>query len=66
MESISVEGQRIKKEYEDTLVFPVIKPDPQFVLCPIGLVGAGKTTVMMPLAERLSLYMALSGRRSGR
>ncbi len=27
----------------------------QFILCPVGIVGAGKTTVMKPLSERLSL-----------
>ena len=42
-------------EYEKTLVFP---PQPKrrlFVLCPVGLVGSGKSTLVKILAEKLSL-----------
>lgn len=41
--------------YESTLVLPREKPALQFMLCPVGLVGAGKTTVLKPLSEKLSL-----------
>src|SRR3970040_1728002 len=47
--------EKIFAEYEKTLVIPNIKPSRQFLLCPVGLVGAGKTTVVKPLAEKLGL-----------
>ncbi|HEY0908530.1 MAG TPA: AAA family ATPase [Candidatus Paceibacterota bacterium] len=43
------------QQYEATVIAPAAKSSPQFLLCPVGLVGAGKTTVIKPLAERLSL-----------
>ena len=46
--------EEIIKEYERTLVFPSSKKLRIF-LCPIGLIGSGKTTVMKPLAEKLGL-----------
>ena len=45
----------IREEYEKTLIIPKKKPSPQWMLMPIGLIGAGKTTVVKPLAERLGL-----------
>lgn len=45
----------IAKEYEQQIFVPVEKPTHQFILCPVGLVGAGKTTVVKPLSEKLSL-----------
>lgn len=42
------------KEYEKMVVVPKEKGK-QFFLCPVGLVGAGKTTVLRPLAERFGL-----------
>lgn len=45
----------VATEYEKSLSVPSVKPKHQFVLCPIGLVGSGKTTVVKPLAEKLSL-----------
>lgn len=48
-------NEEIIKEYERTLVIPQTKPVKQFVLCPIGLIGTGKTTVVKALAEKLSL-----------
>ncbi|HMO78218.1 MAG TPA: AAA family ATPase [Candidatus Paceibacterota bacterium] len=47
--------QDVKNEYLQQVVVPEQKPTKQFLLCPIGLVGAGKTTVVRPLAEKLSL-----------
>jgi hypothetical protein len=45
----------IRDIYLKTLEIPDEKRTPQILLCPIGLVGAGKTTVMKPLCERLRL-----------
>ncbi len=47
--------KQIKDAYISQLVIPNQKPDRQFFLCPIGLVGAGKSTVIKPLAERFQL-----------
>lgn len=46
--------QTFVDEYEKTIEIPKEKGR-QFLLCPIGLVGSGKTTVLKPLAERLGL-----------
>lgn len=48
-------AERVLATYEQTFVFPTVKPRPQMILCPVGLVGAGKTTVVKPLSEQLSL-----------
>ena len=45
----------IASQYEKDLVIPNHKPKNQFILCAVGLVGAGKTTVVKPLSEKLSL-----------
>ena len=45
----------VAKEYEQTLVIPAHKPSPQWMLMPVGLVGAGKTTVVKPLTEHFGL-----------
>lgn len=47
--------EEVAKIYEKQIIVPETKPENQFILCPIGLVGAGKTTVVKPLSERLSL-----------
>ncbi len=47
--------EEVKDEYEKTLVIPNRKPSPQWMLMPVGLVGAGKTTVTKPLAEHFGL-----------
>lgn len=47
--------EQIKSEYLRQVLIPNLKPSTQYLLCPIGLVGAGKTTVVKPLAEKLSL-----------
>lgn len=47
----------VRQKYQKQLVLPPIDrvPAKQFLLCPVGLVGAGKTTVIRPLSEMLSL-----------
>ena len=47
--------ERISKEYERTLVIPKLKLKEQIIVCPIGLIGAGKTTILKPLSKKLSL-----------
>ena len=46
----------IQQEYKKQLVLPPASKVPvkQFFLCPVGLIGAGKSTVMKPLSEMLS------------
>lgn len=45
----------VGKEYEQSLIVPDRKPSVQWMLMPVGLIGAGKTTVVKPLAEQLCL-----------
>jgi predicted kinase len=47
----------IRQEYKNTLILPPKNKisSSQFFLCPVGLVGAGKSTVIKPLSEKLSL-----------
>jgi predicted kinase len=47
--------EEIIQEYEKVLEFPASKPERQIMVCPIAVVGAGKTTVLKPLSEKLSL-----------
>jgi len=46
---------KIKEEYEKILIIPVLKPSPQFMVCPIGLPGSGKTAVMKSLSEKFPI-----------
>jgi len=41
--------------YRPQIKVPTNKPRTQFFLCPVGLVGSGKTTVLKSLSEKLSL-----------
>lgn len=43
------------ERYLHELQFPSKNPAAQILVCPVGLIGAGKTTVMKPLSEKLSL-----------
>ncbi len=45
----------LKKVYKMGLDFPSAKPKKQYLLCPIGLVGSGKSTVVKPLSKKLQL-----------
>lgn len=47
--------QEIEIEFENSVVIPLEKPKEQFFFCPVGLVGAGKTTVTKPISEKLNL-----------
>jgi len=48
------------EQYNKEIIIPSAKPEHQFILCPVGLVGAGKTTVVKPLSEKLHL-LRISG-----
>ncbi|MCD4761671.1 hypothetical protein K8R32_01810 [bacterium] len=41
--------------YNKKIKVPKIKNKTQILLCPVGLVGAGKTTVIKPISEELNL-----------
>ncbi|KND49223.1 MAG: hypothetical protein AB203_02395 [Parcubacteria bacterium C7867-008] len=47
--------QEVLEQYEASLFVPPQPTRKQFILCPVGIVGAGKTTVLKPLAEKLAL-----------
>jgi len=47
--------EMVTNEYDATLVVPEVKPERQFLLCAVGLIGAGKTTIMTELANKLNL-----------
>lgn len=55
MESTEEILRRVTDEYRKTVELPESKPRVPYLLCPVGLVGAGKSTVIIPLAKRLSL-----------
>ena len=46
---------KVISEYERKLHVPDIKPPIQYILCPVGLIGSGKTTVVTALCKELSL-----------
>ncbi len=45
----------IEIDYISSLKIPENKPAKQIFFCPVGLVGAGKTTITKPIAERMGL-----------
>lgn len=47
--------QAVISEYIQTISLPSKKYSEQFILCPVGRVGAGKTTVVKLISERLNL-----------
>ncbi|MFA5413582.1 MAG: AAA family ATPase [Patescibacteria group bacterium] len=47
--------EKISNQYEKTIKIPKIKPSRQLMICPIGLVGAGKTTILKPICSKLGL-----------
>lgn len=48
-------AHKILAEYERTLQLPRRRPRTLFIICLVGLVGAGKTTVAKPLSKKLDL-----------
>lgn len=50
-----MDEEKILKEYERNLEIPDSKPEKQFIICPVGVVGSGKTTVIKPLSKELYL-----------
>jgi hypothetical protein len=46
---------KIREMFLRTVEVPQEKRKPQILLCPVGIVGSGKTTVMKPLCTRLGL-----------
>ena len=55
-----LELQEVTIEYEATLRVPSHKPLNQYLVCPVGLIGSGKTTVGKYLEQKLSL-LRISG-----
>ena len=55
MDASKVVLKEVADEYESSLTIPSEKSMPQWMLMPVGLIGAGKTTVVKPLAERFGL-----------
>jgi len=61
--SESVEGKDLCDEEIDLIISayeqknppPEVIPEKQWILCAVGLVGAGKTTVMKPISAELNL-----------
>ncbi|MFA6072331.1 MAG: hypothetical protein WC810_27530 [Janthinobacterium sp.] len=49
------EFNSILEKYKESIEIPPTKPTKQWILCAIGLVGAGKTTVIKPLSQSLNL-----------
>lgn len=45
----------IESAFKESLEIPAIKSPKQLFFCPVGLVGAGKTTVTKPIAKRFGL-----------
>lgn len=45
----------IAEEYKKTVAIPRFKNTPQIIVCPVGLVGAGKSTTLRPLCKKLGL-----------
>ena len=48
-------AEEIYQDYKKSITLPLKKPARQFVLCPVGLVGSGKSTVVKALAQKLFL-----------
>src|SRR3989344_2120515 len=53
--NLTEQEREVMQEYKKSLVVPQHPKRKLFMLCPVGLVGSGKTTVVKPLCEMLSL-----------
>jgi len=49
------EIKKIKEIFLSQIILPQRKPYKQFLLCPVGLIGSGKSTVVIPLSNKLGL-----------
>lgn len=49
------ETARVAGEFARGIYMPKKRAGRQILLCPIGIIGAGKTTVLKPLSKKLSL-----------
>lgn len=47
--------EEIQQEFKDSLEIPTTKPTKKCLVCPVGLIGSGKTTVIKPIAKELNL-----------
>ncbi len=45
----------IEEEFVAQIHIPVTKPRKIIYVCPVGLIGAGKTTIIKPISEKLNL-----------
>ena len=52
--------ETIQSEFENQLLLPNIQSNTQFLICPVGYVGAGKTTVVSPVAKTLNILKVSS------
>lgn len=52
--------EEIEQLFTAQIHVPSAKPENQIYFCPVGLVGAGKTTVTKPISERLNLVRVSS------
>ena len=51
----NVELNKITREYQQQINIPKQKIKPQIILCSVGLVGAGKTTILKAISKKLGL-----------
>ena len=47
--------EKLVRLYKKQIVLPVARPKKKMLLCPVGHIGSGKTTVIKPLAKKLHL-----------
>ena len=47
--------ETVLQKYLKEVALPTEKRSPQILVCPVGLIGAGKTTIMKPLSNALDL-----------
>ena len=47
--------EEVKSDFEKQIIVPAQTLSRQVFFCPVGLVGAGKTTITKPIAEKLGL-----------
>lgn len=50
----------VERDFTAQIHIPAIKPEKQIYFCPVGLVGAGKTTITKPISEKLNLVRVSS------